>query len=135
MADLRRKTSISPKEQAEDKRLVAIAERTNSVYGSTGDSLKKMLEKALLVKELVKGGGMFPTEEPTTPQNLQRGQQHWAGAVGKAPPGYEAKEVMVNRGGKSFKSTRYVKVGQAPKYKPGIKSDRSEAQYHAAAAR
>jgi len=73
MADLRRKTSISPKEQAEDKRLVAIAERTNSVYGSTGDSLKKMLEKALLVKELVKGGGMFPTEEPTTPQNLQRG--------------------------------------------------------------
>jgi len=118
MADLRRKTSISPKERAEDKRLVDIAERTNSVYGgSTGDSLKKMLEKALLVKELVKGGGMFPTEEPTTAQNLQRGQQHWAGAVGKAPPGYEAKEVMVNRGGKSFKSTRYVKVGgQAPKY-------------------
>ncbi len=64
---------------------------------------------------LMKGGGMFPTE----PQMAVK--KPYPTAKG-APPGYEVKEVVVHRGGKMFKSTRYVKTGEEPVSAPAPKA-------------
>ncbi len=103
-----KQVTLTPAEEAENERLIGIAERTNA---------SSRMEKAILVKELLMKaeGGMFPTPDDAEPPKIST-----APAPGvKAPPGYEAKEVIVHRGGKTFKSTRFFKVGGVPKEKAG----------------
>jgi len=74
------------------------------------------LEKAILLKELLikAEGGMFPTPDSGDDAPLSHIEVKPAQPGIKAPPGYAAKEVIVHRKGKTFKSTRFIKIGEAP---------------------
>ncbi len=93
-----RRALRSPSEVAEDERLIHIAERTNANASS--------FQKAILVKELLMKaeGGMFPT--PDDPEEAPKVSVGKAAPGIKAPPGYEAREVTVTRGGKTFATDR-----------------------------
>jgi len=61
------------------------------------DVMKKQEDSVVI--DLRKGGGMFPTEPPEGHNIVAR-------------PGLQKKEVVVHRGGKTFKSTRFVRPGE-----------------------
>lgn len=79
--------------------MIDLAGRTNSL---------RSMEKALVIHELLykAEGGMFPTPSEDDVVAVKPARDL------KAPPGFVAVSVMVKRGGKMFRSTRYVKSGE-----------------------